>query len=563
MYSKPKITHKSRALRVLIIISIVFTVLFAALFWFSKQGANRKKDIAIDIGNFPPPTDGQVRDWANESSELIESLIEEWSDFPTDHKSFEEGRHVHPPRIIISKLLKGKDVEFCNQYLQSVQPYGTVGSTWALNPHGDWDFALLAYTPLLYLFGDKPELLYPETLDHLLSDILTEDGADFNMATPKTLGLIEDTENHILMIHGSRYLKNRWLYLNGNEDPKYDNRANGVEGKLVEYIDEILRYGVYEFNSDPYNGYTLSALLSLEAFAGKPVSDKAIELLDLMNWQYALASFQLKNFPPYRRAFKDAYRPGLYDSYHTVMMTVWASLRDPEMMLKVERGKHHAFWAAIMSYRPHKETMDWVFNKPSPYFVQMGRGHNSCPELYSGDEHYLLSAGGSHRGRMSLIMPKPIMLFLNDDARVESDCFRVYGPGEDLFQWNNTGVFERFACAAGPVRIPEGQIPVIDSRGWQIYKIGESRYLFVYSEADCGILYIDHSSDPNETLEVILKNNSDTHKLRSEFTYPDGLKIKYDLLSPRHLWVITDVDGEPTERNFEKWPHVQRSSFLK
>jgi hypothetical protein len=33
---------------------------------------------------------------------------------------------------------------------------------------------------------------------------------------PRTLGLARDTENHLLMTEGSRYLKNRWLALHVN-----------------------------------------------------------------------------------------------------------------------------------------------------------------------------------------------------------------------------------------------------------------------------------------------------------------------------------------------------------
>ena len=43
---------------------------------------------------------------------------------------------------------------------------------------------------------------------------------------------LEDSENHILMTEGSRYLKNQWLKKHGNDDPKFDNEINGVGEKL-------------------------------------------------------------------------------------------------------------------------------------------------------------------------------------------------------------------------------------------------------------------------------------------------------------------------------------------
>lgn len=74
--------------------------------------------------------------------------------------------------------------------------------------------------------------------------------------------------------------------------PEFDNKKNGVEEKLIAFLQEIFDYGIYEFNSDPYMGYTYCSLLNLNEFAE---SDKIIELsrkiLDRINWQYALGSY--------------------------------------------------------------------------------------------------------------------------------------------------------------------------------------------------------------------------------------------------------------------------------
>jgi len=91
-----------------------------------------------------------------------------------------------------------------------------------LNKKGDYDFTITNLTTILWLFGDKENILYPGTRDYLVNNLLSEEGGDFRYAVPYSLGLWKDTENHILMTEGSRYLKNRWLALHGNTAEKYN-----------------------------------------------------------------------------------------------------------------------------------------------------------------------------------------------------------------------------------------------------------------------------------------------------------------------------------------------------
>ncbi len=47
---------------------------------------------------------------------------------------------------------------------------------------------------------------------------------------------MRDTENHLLMTEGARYLKNRWLALHGSTDPRHDNDANGMERWMLALL---------------------------------------------------------------------------------------------------------------------------------------------------------------------------------------------------------------------------------------------------------------------------------------------------------------------------------------
>ena len=438
-----------------------------------------------------------------------------------------------------------------NQYLMRQKATGVAGSRWLLNPHGGYNFNTMAFTPVLYLFDDRPDLLYPETKIHLVKNILTIDGDGFTRNVPNIP--MQDSENHILMAESSRYLKNQWLRKNGELSAEYNNATNGVEEGLKSFLEEIYQYGLYEFNSDPYMGYSLSALLNLDAFAEGDIQMLARKILDRLNWQYALGSYKFKHFPPYRRRFKDAFRTGIDSDYHTAMMKVWMSFYSDSLDLKLERGTHHGLWASLLPYRPTDKVVKWILQKPNQYFVKMGHGYNSCPEIYSGDKSYLLSAGGANQGRNSLIMPKPIVLFLDDNATDLEETFYTYGPGEDKMVWNNTGVYEDFACAKGEVHIPKGKRQDHASDGWQVFTISKGIFLNVFSEIELGLMVIVRANTSVESLNTILQHNPDKHLYYKQFNHPNGSFIEYELDAPKDTWVIQKVNDKDVDRKFDQW----------
>ena len=520
-------------------------------------GAGRKMDQPIEFGNIKIPKERSFSFLNN--SDLKQKILDGWtSKTPQDWKP-DEKVNLKNSRIVISCLLDGKRVEEMNRYLMNQKAVGHPGSPWLLYPTGDYDFTAMAFTALLYLFGESPSLLYPDTRDHLLDNILTIEGSEFR----KNVGymFLEDSENHILMTEGSRFLKNQWLRNHGNTDPKYDNNTNGVAQKLKLFLEEIDTYGFYEFNSAPYLGYTYCALLNLYEFASGDIRHLSGKLLDRLNWQYALSSFKFKHFPPNRRRFGKSFKTNIDSDYHTVMLKVWASLYDDSLSINMSRGEHHALWATFSSYKPADKVMEWILNKPKPYFVKMGHGYNSCPEIISGDKEYLLSAGGANQGRRSLIVAKPIMLFLNDSASEMGDTFHMFGPGDNFVDWNNTGVYQDFACAKGKVNIPKGKKATASSANWQIFSITEGVFLATYSKKELGLMVIVCSNSAKNVLEKIIENNSDERQLNHRFRHPNGNSIEYDLESPKDKWVITSVNKNNTDRDFSKWAFFESSSL--
>ena len=532
----------------LLIVSIAIPLLLYVLVNIFA-GAGRKIDKPIELGEIKIPTRRTLSFYDN--SELKQNILDGWtSKTPKDWKP-DEKVNLKNSRIVISCFLEGKRVEEMNKYLMRQKAVGHPGSPWLLYPLGDYDFTAMAFTALLYLFGEKPDILYPKTREHLLNNILTIEGDKFR----RNVGymFLEDSENHILMTEGSRYLKNQWLRNHGNNAPEYNNKTNGVEKKLKVFLEEIDTYGFYEFNSAPYLGYTYCALLNLYEFASGDIRSLSGKLLDRLNWQYALSSYKFKHFPPNRRRFGKDFKKNIDSDYHTVMLKVWSSLYDDSLSVNMSRGQHHALWATFVSYKPADKVIQWVLDKPKPYFVKMGHGFNSCPEILSGDKSYLLSAGGANQGRRSLIVAKPIMLFLDDAASEMRHAFHMFGPGDNFIDWNNTGVYKDFACTKGKVHIPVNKKVLKSSGNWKIFLITEGIYLAIFSKEELGLMVIVRSNSVENILEDILTKNSDEKKLSTHFSHPNGNIIEYDLNSPKDQWVIKSVNKISTNRNFSKW----------
>ena len=545
-----------KILAYILIIVASFPIVFYVLINLFA-GAGRKMDQPIKFGNIKIPVERTFSFQNN--SDLKQKILDGWtSKTPKDWKP-DEKVNLKNSRIVISCLLEGKRVEEMNKYLMNQKAVGHPGSPWLLYPLGDYDFTAMAFTALLYLFGESPDLLYPKTRDHLLDNILTIEGSGFR----KNVGymFLEDSENHILMTESSRYLKNQWLKNHGNNESKYDNSINGVAQKLKSFLEEIDTYGFYEFNSAPYLGYTYCSLLNLYEFASGDIRYLSGKLLDRLNWQYALSSYNFKHFPPNRRRFGKSFKTNIDSDYHTVMLKVWASLYDDSLSIDISRGEHHALWATFASYKPADEVMELILNKPKPFFVKIGHGYNSCPEIISGDKDYLLSAGGANQGRRSLIVAKPIMLFLKDSASEMRDTFHMFGPGDNFVDWNNTGVYEDFGCTKGKVNIPMGKQAITSSANWQIFYISEGVFLATYSKNKLGLMAIVRLNSAKNVLEKIIENNRDEKQLNHRFYHPNGNKIEYDLESPKDQWVITSVNDKNTDRNFSKWAFFESPSF--
>ncbi|GAA0878528.1 hypothetical protein GCM10009119_14960 [Algoriphagus jejuensis] len=527
---------------------------------FNKQlksqlfGPINYRDVEMSPGNVAVPGERTLA-WKTESA-FTDSIYRRIANMPiTEDMLLEKGNTT---RILLARLMLRENVSEVNEILQKMTVWGNCGSSWFMNPKGDYDFPLTILTTIFWKFGDDPELLYPETRKYMLEVLLSEEGGKFSYTAPRTLGLVMETENHMLMTEGSRYLKNRWISQHRNSDDYYDNVQNGMEEKLLFLMDEMKTNGLYEFNSIPYLAYTITALLNLEAFASEEVRQKARDVLDYINWSYALSSLNLKHFPPMRRRYEKAGIQELTTDYHAAFVKSWLSFSDiEEYDQNVGVATIHAMMGACMPYRPADAFVKMLFDKEEGYFVLQGHGPESSPEISSAGKHFLLSSGGVNRGKWSEIVTRPICLFLKDDADHLSETIHVAGPGDDFMEWNNTGVYRNFACAAGPVSVPE-HMQAVESKGdWSVYLGADDVSVVVYSTQSIGIIAVFEDVEPAVIFGRVLEENPDAALLNSQFQFPDGPLLKYDPKAQNDKWVMISENDKELNRNFDSWPLIE------
>ncbi|VXD14439.1 hypothetical protein [Marinoscillum sp. 108] len=517
-------------------------------------GAIKYRDVEMEAGNVDVPHD-RTLEWKKESA-FADSIYKTIAAMPiTEDMLVKKGDAAI---ILLARLLLRQDVSDVNAVIQRLPVWGNCGSSWSMNPKGDYDFTLTILTTILWKFGERPDVLYPETKKYLLEVLMIEDGGKFSYTVPRTLGMVMETENHMLMTEGSRYLKNRWVQLHGNTDRYYDNVRNGMEEKLLSLMEEMKTNGLYEFNSIPYLGYTITALLNIEAFASEKVSKTAREVLDYINWSYGLSSFNLKHFPPMRRRYEKASIQELTTDYHSAFVKSWlsyAAIDDYDDHVGV--AMRHAFMGACMPYRPADRFVELLFDKEDGYFVRQGHGPEASPEISSAGRHFLLSAGGVNRGRKSQIVTRPICLFLNDTADHLSEVFHLSGPGDDFMHWNNTGVYENFACAAGPVSVPHEMQVIAEEGNWSAYSGPNDVSIIIYSTSEFGLVAVFQEVQTAAIFEEVIRENPDPEVLNTQFQFPDGPLLGYDTKAPHNQWVMQSLDGQKLNRDFDSWPLIE------
>jgi hypothetical protein len=167
---------------------------------------------------------------------------------------------------------------------------------------GEYDFALKGLAVIAYRYG---HLLGPDGIPSILNQLVPgaiSGGHDEDVEGYSILGFdVPETENHLLMIEGSRYLFNQ-LSHDSHADDRYDNNKNGLTDWLLNFLQKSAMHDFMEFSARPYARLTLHALLNLYEFARDlSIRTAAQILLDYTMVKCALSSNRQRRVTPYRR----------------------------------------------------------------------------------------------------------------------------------------------------------------------------------------------------------------------------------------------------------------------
>ena len=457
-------------------------------------------------------------------------------------KAGEDGRGWSSERLTsaLAKMHLGIDLDKANRLIQEVFVWGNSGSSWEMNPEGDYDFVTVWMIPILYDFGDNPGVLYPQTLKHLTDTLLIDEGKPV-LTVPKTAGRIFDTENHLLMREGSRYLKNQWMYKRGGKD-LYNNKKNGMEKWLRQYLKATFANGVYEYNSDPYATFTFKPLMNVAQYADDAViKNYAIAILDNIIERYAYGSLTMRQSSSFRRQLRKIGQTGLRKNSTRVPLEYWTGIH-------CSAYSGLSLMSALYDYTPKQETINILTEKPFEYLAIFAHHRNGSPEIYSGSSQYLLSSGGAYRGRQAKVIPRPICLLLNDDAGSTDDCIHIRGLEEDMRLWNMSGVYQRFAIAEGRVIIPDEFRSAAKSGHWSVVDLTNGVFAGVYSANDVGCIVVSKGQDITATeFAELLNQTNPVLSAKGYFTWHEKLRpdnsnaetIHYNTLADNKRWVIT------------------------
>jgi hypothetical protein len=461
-------------------------------------------------------------------------------------------------QIILANLLLSHDVERGNALLQELTVWGNAGSSWERNKAGDYDFGLIWLTAILYEFGENDAVLFPESRDYLLNVLLTEEGR-LNRTVPRSGGMVFETENHLLMREGSRYLKNQWLKAHGSVPARLDNDLNGLGTWLEQFLNHMRLSGVYEYNSTPYAVYTLLPLMNLADYAeSATLRTLAESVIDNILSRYAYGSLGLRQCAPFRRQFKYAENPSL-------LLNRLSDLVRFQLDETARCDKLLILASVLHDYRMSAQTRDRFAGRIEyEYVAFFAHAAKGGAEIYSGGPGYLLSAGGTYQGAGAKVIARPIALFVNDGAETLEECIHIQGIG-DWKIWNMSGVHRRFAVAKGTVHIPERFKPDNAAAGWHIFHATDGVDVACYQEGELAMLVVfpELRLPLNDVLGMLREANPAPDQSQ-RFVWPEALApedvrtVSFDVDADAQLWVITAVNGQHpvpmTGRRFEDWP---------
>lgn len=462
--------------------------------------------------------------------------------------------------IILIKCYFNMWVEI-NTWLEKPHLPGKVGTEFKIlgfGKDGDYDFSLVTLTLIAKKWSNN---LSQKAKNNLINNILTQKGN--NLLSEKWLfNLIPETENHLILSNSSLYLTNEILFESTN-DQKYNNLTNGVHIWLFNYLKNIIKNGLYEYNAKPYSSWTIRALQNLYSYSNnKEIKTISKILLDQLFFKFIIQSKNANLVVPFRRRsdhLVDEIR--VNDEYATWFLALTGWIPDSEDIIAVKHDLIFVLTTMIQDYRPHNEFIQLAFNDKPIW----SKCKHSNTEISYKEKNFALFSGG-HEDR-PYIIPSPndgivreTCLFLNDDSTKMSQLIRFNSINGFWQTKNNTGVYKNFACGANIIIPTNFYIKKVLSLNLAVYNFLETDNCYIVIKTldnpvnltntlkNVGCLEIVNKTEINsfedfynkvlelnQTTKLTLTGNSSYNSIR-------GYQISFKCITNNKDWLISKVE---------------------
>jgi hypothetical protein len=435
-------------------------------------------------------------------------------------------------------------------------------------------------------------LLSAAARDKLYHVLLSEKGVEHHDKI--TIGgciTVTDTENHILMTETSRYLTNQLLYMEGLEKGQlltdYDNSKNGFDEWMLNHLADFIKNDFSEFNSRPYEGFTLIVLHNLYDHALNPkLKTMAQIILDYSSAKYAVGTNGMRRLVPFRRqkwklnanrlldydnaAFRQIFLAGNYN---------YMTYESDSTFFADMEGGYETLMAAVSDYRLPELILDTQIDKSLSYFQTV---RHTDVEMFFSSPSFLLTSGGRWRAVPGFGSSE------NNAWAVATSIIPTAGEAElkNLFyilgdkkvsKRNNLCFAQNFACGFN-IHIPEN-LPTdcgVTHGNWSFYDMKKCKgyNFFVAINSHKPNSDWDESNDDYSTLEVQEAAGSfDDFMLKAELNNPEPNFIhdqpnRYTTFNGHvvdFVFYNSDlanspvraIDGVIQETDVMKWPRAQ------
>jgi hypothetical protein len=207
---------------------------------------------------------------------------------------------------------------------------------------------------------------------------------------PVTLTL-EDTENHVLQTGIGLYLTNEIMLETGKNQTLIAIQSKNKRF-LLKRMGAIARTHFYEYNSKPYQQFTIHALTTLFSYCNDTqLRNAAKSLLDIASLWTAVGSNNMRRFVPFRRQTRYALSS---DSSDDPEFSRFATLvGNYGLNYDLVRSNPQLLFTASGKYRLPDTILELAI-KGESIDVDYFRGYHSVPEVYAYSRDVLISSGG-------------------------------------------------------------------------------------------------------------------------------------------------------------------------